>query len=87
MFFVYVIRSCYTGLYYTGSTSDLSARLHQHNDDQSQSTKHRGPWELVHHEEFLTRAEAVRREREFKTGKGREELKKLIKTNSSASVG
>jgi hypothetical protein len=35
----------------------------------------------VHHEEFATLAEAVRRERHFKTGRGREELKKLFESS------
>jgi len=78
MYFVYVLRSVATGRYYTGSTSDLPARLLQHNSDQSLSTKHREPWQLVHQETYETLAEAVRRERYFKTGRGREELKRLL---------
>jgi putative endonuclease len=77
MYSVYVLRSKTTSRFYTGSASSLPARIEQHNTDASHSTKHRGPWELVHHEDFQTRSEAVRRERELKTGKGREELKRL----------
>ena len=61
MFSVYILRSQVTGRFYTGSTSNLETRLQQHNCDQSTSTKNRGPWDLVHHEEFETLAEAVRR--------------------------
>ena len=78
MFFVYVLRSRVTGRLYTGSTSDLKTRFAQHNSDQSFSTKHRGPWDLLHSEEFGTLAEAIRRERFLKTGKGRDELKKIL---------
>ena len=78
MFSVYVLRSKSTGLLYTGSTSDLARRLEEHNSDVSTSTKHRGPWELLYREDYPTRAEAVRRERELKTGKGRDELKRIV---------
>jgi putative endonuclease len=78
MYSVYVLRSKTTGRFYTGSTSELARRVEEHNADVTRSTKHRGPWELVHEETFPTRSEAMRRERELKTGKGREELKRLL---------
>jgi putative endonuclease len=78
MFSVYVLRSVMTGRFYTGYTSDLSHRIEQHNHGITKSTKHEGPWELVHQEHFATRSEAMRRERYLKTGKGREELKRLL---------
>jgi putative endonuclease len=78
MFTTYVLRSQTTRRLYTGSTSDLGRRLGQHNSDLSVSTKHRGPWELVHQESFATLGEAVRRERYLKTGKGREELQRIL---------
>ena len=60
-------------------TSDLTQRFGQHNHGVTKSTKNRGPWELVHREEFGMRGEAMRRERFLKSGQGREELKKLLK--------
>ena len=83
--FVYVLRSLTTGRQYTGATTDLDVRLAQHNSDQSRSTKHRGPWTLVHHEEFTTLAEALRREKVLKTGKGRDELRRILQANNRAS--
>jgi putative endonuclease len=85
MFYPYIVLSRVTGRCYTGSTSDLQTRLEQHNSDESVSTKNRGPWDLVHREEFATLAEAVRRERYFKTGREREELKKLARLGKSRS--
>jgi putative endonuclease len=67
-----------TGRFYTGATTNLEARIAQHNSDQSFSTKNRGPWDLVHHEEFATLAEALRRERFLKSGRGRDELRRII---------
>jgi putative endonuclease len=78
MFTTYVLQSQSTHRLYTGSTSDLNKRLEQHNTDFRFSRKHRGPWVLVHREDVATLAEAVRRERYLKTGKGREELKRSI---------
>jgi putative endonuclease len=78
MFTVYVLRSKTTGRFYTGSTSDLGRRLDEHNAEVSASTKHRGPWELIYREDYGTRLEAVRRERELKSGKGRDELHRMF---------
>jgi putative endonuclease len=76
--FIYVLRSQTTGRHYTGATTNLQVRLALHNSDLSFSTKNRGPWDLVHHEEFTTLAEALRRERFLKSGKGRDELHRIL---------
>ena len=77
MFHVYVLRSDKTGRRYVGSSQDPEKRLGEHNNGQSLATKHGVPWKLTNQEEFATRAEAVRRERFYKTGKGREILDQL----------
>jgi putative endonuclease len=74
MFHVYILRNVRSGRLYTGYTSDLTQRIGQHNNGITKSTKNRGAWELVRSEEFATRAEAMRRERYLKSGKGREEV-------------
>jgi putative endonuclease len=56
----------------------LDQRVGQHNSGITKSTKNRGLWVLAHSEEFATRAEAMRRERYLKSGKGREELKLIV---------
>jgi putative endonuclease len=73
-FWVYVLVSQKTGRRYVGSTQDVTKRLRQHNAGHSKSTRHGVPWRLVKTESFLTRAEAVQRERFLKTGQGRREL-------------
>jgi putative endonuclease len=87
MYFVYVLRNPANGRHYTGHTSDLTQRLGQHNHGVTKSTKNRGFWELVYREEFATRAEAMRREKYLKSGKGREELRQRLERNPSSSVG
>jgi putative endonuclease len=78
MFYVYVLRSDTTRHLYTGFCSDLTQRVGQHNEGLTKSTKNRGPWKLVYQEEFATRAEATRREKFLKSGKGREKLRELL---------
>jgi putative endonuclease len=77
MFYVYVLRSDATGRRYTGSCADLDDRIRRHNGGESKSTRHGIPWRLVHCEQYATRAEAMRRERFLKTGRGRAELHAL----------
>ncbi len=75
---MYVLWSPSAGRLYTGSTADLEDRLARHNAGQSKATRYGVPWQVVRVEHFATRAEAVRRERFLKTGRGREELGKLL---------
>src|SRR3954463_14510102 len=76
-YFVYVLRSEDTNRRYVGSCRDVDDRLLRHNTGQSKSTKHGVPRKLIHWERFGTRAEAVQKERYYKTGRGRDELDKI----------
>jgi putative endonuclease len=76
--FVYVLQSLTTGSFYTGATTNLQVRLGQHNSNLSRSTKNRGPWVVVHQEVLPTLAEALRREKVLKTGKGRDEVLRIL---------
>jgi putative endonuclease len=87
MFYTYVLRSRSTGRFYTGHASSIPQRKERHEQGLSRSTKGRGPWDVVYQEEFVTRAEAMRRERELKTGKGRDELKGLLAGRADGSAG
>ncbi len=66
------------GRLYKGQTSDLNERVKQHNSGKTKSTKGFMPWELIYFEKFKTREEAVFREKYFKSGIGREFLKKKL---------
>ena len=77
-YFVYVLRSEKDGRLYKGQTSDLDRRIKQHSSGENKSTKGFRPWKLVYSEKFLTRAEAVLREKYFKSGIGREFLKEKL---------
>ena len=80
-FYVYVLVNP-GGATYVGQTDDLQRRLAQHNDAGFRGTLHTkrrpGPWRLICSEEHATRASAMRRERELKTGKGREWIRRKL---------
>jgi putative endonuclease len=61
----------------------MKYRLYHHNTDKSPYTSLHTPWELVIVEEFETRSLAMRREKWYKTGVGREWINEQLK-NSSA---
>ena len=81
MYFVYVLINP-QGKIYIGQTSNLQRRLEQHNDPDCKLTlytkRHPGPWKLVYYETYRTRAMAMKREKQLKSGKGREWLHKEI---------
>ena len=78
MYFVYIICSKITRKRYIGQTNNLERRLNEHNIRQNRFTSGKGPWEVVYQESFETRTEAMRREKFFKSGKGREFLKNIL---------
>ena len=60
--YVYILR-CYDGSLYTGWTTDLKQRVKAHNEGKgAKYTRSRRPVELVYHEEFETKSEALKRE-------------------------
>ena len=79
MFHVYGLRSTKTERRYVGSCEDVAERLLRHNAGHSKATRHGIPWLLAHSESFTTRSEAVSKERYYKTGRGRDELDRLLK--------
>lgn len=78
MFYVYVLKSLKNGRFYTGSTNDVEKRVEEHNRGKNIATKDTRPFKVCLIEEYNTRAEAYRRERFLKTGKGREIRDALI---------
>jgi len=73
MFTVYVLKSIKFQKIYIGFTSDINARLtaHNHPSNKGWSSKF-SPWELMYTEEFQTKGEAIKREKQLKSAKGRE---------------
>lgn len=72
MFTVYALHSPNYDKIYIGYTSDLDSRMRSHNElgTKGWTIKYR-PWEVVYTEEHQTKAEAMRREKQLKSAKGR----------------
>ena len=79
--FTYILYSQKLDKYYVGFTHDLSLRLQRHNSGWGKFTHAGIPWKLVYFEEFTTKSDAIKREREIKRKKSRKYIEKLITTS------
>ena len=75
--YVYILESEIDGSFYKGISFDPLKRLHQHNEGETLSTRHKIPWKLVYAEPMPSKTEALRREKNLKKY-SRERLIKLI---------
>ena len=69
MNYTYVLLSEQDGRFYTGSTTDLRARVRLHAAGRVRSTASRAPLVLIYYEACVDLDDARRRERFLKTGK------------------
>ena len=84
-YYVYLLL-CDDGSYYTGYTTKLASRLHQHKRGQgARYTRMRRPKGIVYLERFETRRAAMRRERQIKalSHNQKHDLARKAKTISS----
>ena len=66
MNYVYILK-CSDGSFYCGYTNDIDARVKTHNEGKgAKYTRSRLPVEMVHQENYPTKAEALKRECEIK---------------------
>ncbi len=77
MWYVYLIQSQKDKQWYTGCTNDLRKRLVEHNTNKSESTKGKGPFDLIYYEACISKTDAFRRERYLENGWGGKWLKKV----------
>ena len=78
MNYIYVLKSKKDGKLYIGCTSNIENRVRYHNEGKVFSTKGRRPLVLIFKEEYLDKYEAFKKERYYKTAKGKKELKNKI---------
>jgi len=76
---VYVLKSKVDGNYYVGFTSNLKARIEQHNKGLVNSTKNRRPLAIVYYEVCFNQKDATHREKYLKTSYGKRYIKNRIK--------
>ena len=84
MHYVYVLRSLRkANQFYFGFSSNLKRRIEEHNNGKSKATRPYLPWRLVFYEAFLNKNDAERREKYFKTSKGRKTFKLIARESLS----
>lgn len=83
--YVYILK-CRDSSLYTGYTTDLKRRIRMHSEGKgAKYTRGRGPFTLVHVEEFAYKWEALQREAEIKQLK-REQKWRLIQGGNSGGL-
>ena len=79
MYTVYVLYSPSSKKIYVGYSSDLASRLKSHNELATKGfTVRYRPWVLTYTEEFATKTDALRREKQLKSAKGRAFIKQIV---------
>ena len=78
MYYAYVLKSIEHNYFYKGHCENLNKRLLQHNSGITESIRPYIPFIIVYSEIFNTKAEAIAREKYFKSAAGRRFLKNTL---------
>lgn len=79
MYFVYVLYSSKYQKIYIGYSSDPEKRLLSHNDERNTGwSKRYQPWGIIHLEEFNTKSDALKREKQLKSSRGRAFIRSIL---------
>lgn len=81
MYYVYAVYNQENDKIYIGQTENIGERLKLHNDKKfksSYTSRFSGNWKLVYQEKQNTRKDALIREKQLKSYRGREFVKNLI---------
>lgn len=81
MYAVYAIYNQRCDKIYIGQTQNLEERLRMHNNHTfgGYTSRYVGKWRLLYKEEFSTRGESLTREKQLKSFRGREFIRKHIR--------
>ena len=77
MIWIYALSSQLRNYIYVGMTSDLNRRIGEHNSGKEKTTKPYRPFTLIYQEQCENRQEGRKREKYWKSGVGKEKLRKL----------
>jgi predicted GIY-YIG superfamily endonuclease len=77
--YTYIIQSETDGSYYIGITSHLWKRMKDHNRGRNKTSRHSRPWKLIYKEKHEDYEVARRREKYFKSGKGRKWIRETFR--------
>lgn len=78
MYGIYILRSKRDKSVYVGYSQDIKRRVEEHQKGRVHSTKNKRPWELIYCELYRNQKDAMQREQYFKTGWGRNYMKKIL---------
>ena len=83
MFVVYALYSKTFDKIYIGFTSNMEERFKSHNElaKKGWTIKFR-PWQIIHQESFSSKAEVMKREKEFKDNNGKKIYQVIDKLNA-----
>ncbi len=80
MFYVYILKSIKSGKSYVGLTEkDVNERLKEHNQGSNKFTKTNAPFKLIYYESYYCKADALHREKFFKSGIGNKLIKIILR--------
>ncbi|OGK10445.1 hypothetical protein A2767_01150 [Candidatus Roizmanbacteria bacterium RIFCSPHIGHO2_01_FULL_35_10] len=79
LYCVYILFSLKDNKFYIGYTTNLHERLTSHITGNSKSTEPRRPFTLLFCEYYLSKHDATRREKYFKTTAGKKTLRIMLK--------
>lgn len=80
MWFVYALYNSPNKKIYIGQTNNIKERLIEHNQKIGNhfTAKYKGGWILIYNEKVISRKEALVREKQLKSYRGREFIKTYI---------
>lgn len=79
MYYVYLLESQKSKVWYIGYSADLRKRLADHLSKRGgRTTSQRTDWKLIYYESYLNKKDAQGREKFLKSGSGRKFLKKQL---------
>jgi len=79
MYYTYILLSKKDSKFYIGYSTDLRKRIEVHNKGWNKSTKGREPFKLLYYEAHTSSKDARRREKYFKTDKGKSTLRQMLR--------
>lgn len=87
MYTVYAVYNRLAGKFYVGQTKNLRDRVKLHNNRtfKSYTSRFPGKWELIYQESVATRPEALMREKQLKSHRGRDFVKQFINNHTPSS--
>ena len=81
MYYVYVLKCINSGKIYVGRSDNLKRRYSEHLQGKVWTTSRILPVKLIFYEAFLSKEDSIRREKYFKSSKGKSSLRQIIRNS------